>query len=123
MACMANDEIPAIRVVTGGTPPPAEGALWVSVDGRRCTTREGLFVELARALDFPDYFHHNWGSFDECVHDLEWLDAEAVILEIQHADELGTEDPGSRLVFTSTLGQRSAAYRSGFLTVWLRSAA
>ena len=43
------------------------------IRGQRCLNKERLFQEWASALQFPDYFGHNWDAFDECLGDLEWL--------------------------------------------------
>jgi RNAse (barnase) inhibitor barstar len=32
---------------------------------------ELLFGELSRALEFPDYFGHNWDAVDECIRDVD----------------------------------------------------
>jgi len=54
--------------------------------GERCTTTAGLFGEWAAALQFPYYFGGNWDSFEECIHDLEWLPARSYVFVITHAD-------------------------------------
>lgn len=39
------------------------------VRGSRCRTRQGLFMEWAAVLGFPDYFGHNWDAFYDCLRD------------------------------------------------------
>jgi Barstar (barnase inhibitor) len=43
-------------------PPP--GFVLKVIKGRPCATPASLFAEFARALEFPDYFGHNWDAFD-----------------------------------------------------------
>jgi RNAse (barnase) inhibitor barstar len=57
--------------------------------GSRCTTKQSLLEGLARELEFPPYFGHNWDALDECLADLEdWMPATAYILLFLEADEL-----------------------------------
>jgi hypothetical protein len=39
------------------------------VRGSRCRTRQGLFIEWAAVLSFPDYFGHSWDAFYDCLRD------------------------------------------------------
>ncbi|WP_144803588.1 DUF4184 family protein [Curtobacterium sp. BH-2-1-1] len=110
---------PAVHVVTGRVSPPrTTGALWVEVDGSACTTKDGILAEFSRALAFPGYFGHNWDAFDECVHDLDWLGVDAVVVHLVRARDVGRDDPESRRVLQDVLGRPDAEYAPGFLTVW-----
>ena len=64
--------------------PPTGLALKV-IKGRHCKTPANLFAEFARALEFPDYFGHNWDALEECLADLEWLPGKGYILLITDA--------------------------------------
>lgn len=33
-----------------------------------------LFEAMSDTFSFPDYFGFNWGAFDECLRDLDWLE-------------------------------------------------
>ena len=81
----------SLLVVTAGqraesvVRPPSGFALKV-IKGAKCQTITGLLTECARALDFPDYFGHNWDALEECLADLEWLPAKGYILLITDAE-------------------------------------
>ncbi|MBH0202258.1 MAG: barstar family protein [Nitrospira sp.] len=62
------------------------------IQGKNCRTPSALFTEFARALDFPDYFGHNWDALEECLADFEWLHAKGYILLIHDADAVLPED-------------------------------
>ena len=64
--------------------PPTGLSLKV-IKGRHCKTPANLFAEFARALEFPDYFGHNWDALEECLADLEWLPGKGYILLITDA--------------------------------------
>jgi hypothetical protein len=80
----------SLLVVTGGqraeslVRPPTEFALRI-IQGAKCRTTDSLLTECARALDFPDYFGHNWDALEECLIDLEWLSAKGYVLLITDA--------------------------------------
>ena len=41
--------------------------LGFSVKTMRCGAGDDLHAELAKVLNFPDYYGKNWDAFDECV--------------------------------------------------------
>ncbi len=46
----------------------------------RVSTKRGFLRKTARILQFPSYFGGNWDAFEECLNDLEWLDATGYVL-------------------------------------------
>src|SRR5262245_37794893 len=69
------------------------------VRGRKAGTAAAFFDEAAAALQFPDYFGENWDAFHDCVDDLAWLHADAVVLGLLDADRLlaAAEEPAKHL--------------------------
>lgn len=71
------------------------GDRWTSriIDSNGCKTKNGLFVEAASALGFPDYFGKNWDAFQECMNDREeWLSPGNYLLVFTDADQLLCSD-------------------------------
>jgi len=60
--------------------------------GKKMHTLQSLFNEFKAALQFPSYFGGNWGAFDECINDLEWLPSKGYILNIMSADEILSDE-------------------------------
>jgi hypothetical protein len=81
------------------------------VDGRASRTRAAFFNEAARALDFPDYFGHNWDALLDCLRDMG-----AVDLFVAHAEELLADEP---ITDTAILLRVLAIAASDGLTVTL----
>lgn len=53
------------------------------------TSAEVLFSKLAQALEFADYFGHNWDALDECLRDVPG----DVTLLVHEAESLWREAP------------------------------
>jgi hypothetical protein len=65
--------------------------------GNKMATAARLFDEFAAALQFPYYFGENWDAFDECLRDLEWLEADAYVIVITHAQQVLDCEPPEEL--------------------------
>jgi RNAse (barnase) inhibitor barstar len=48
-----------------------DSSLRVAEVGAAIRSQEDLFRELARVLEFPDYFGHNWDAVSDCLSDLD----------------------------------------------------
>jgi RNAse (barnase) inhibitor barstar len=92
--------------------PPAGLALKI-VKGCHCKTPAHLFAEFARALEFPDYFGHNWDALEECLADLEWLPAKGYILLITDAAHVLLDDEEEYETFLEVLRDAGEAWGSG----------
>ena len=46
----------------------------------RFAPKEELLKNIAQALDFPDWFGHNWDALEDCLSDLSWREAAGYIL-------------------------------------------
>lgn len=92
--------------------PPTGFALRV-IKGAKCQTTDGLLRECARALDFPDYFGHNWDALEECLADLEWLPAKGYILLITDAAQVLPAAEDEYETFLEVLRDAGEAWGNG----------
>ena len=46
----------------------------------RFAAKEQLLKNIAQALEFPDWFGHNWDALEDCLGDLSWREAAGTIL-------------------------------------------
>jgi RNAse (barnase) inhibitor barstar len=92
--------------------PPAGFALKV-IKGRRCKTPANLFAEFAQALEFPDYFGHNWDAMEECLADLEWLPAKGYVLLITNAGDVLPDNAEEYETFLEILRDAGEAWGTG----------
>jgi RNAse (barnase) inhibitor barstar len=92
---------------------PPTGLTLKVIKGRHCKTPANLFDEFARALEFPDYFGHNWDALEECLTDLEWLPAKGYILLVTDAAHLLPNDDTEYETFLEILRDAGEAWGSG----------
>ena len=57
-----------------------------SIDGLQAQTLKSFYEQIAKELEFPDYFGHNLDSLDELLNDFDWLDDDKIALYIANAD-------------------------------------
>lgn len=50
------------------------------VRGTKMVTTEGLWDEVSAAFQFPYYFGENWAAYEECLMDLDWIDAHGYVM-------------------------------------------
>lgn len=63
------------------------------IRGRKSATKASFLDEIAAALQFPYYFGENWDALHDCLADLAWLGADAVVVCITDADQLLAKAP------------------------------
>jgi len=56
------------------------------VDGQKAHTLRGFYEEIAKVLNFPEYFGFNLDSLDEMLNDLSWLKQEKIAVYITHSE-------------------------------------
>jgi RNAse (barnase) inhibitor barstar len=70
------------------TVPAQKRAAVRLIQGRACGTRDAMLDELARALDFPEYFGSNWDALEDCLTDLAWLSSNKFVFVVTNTDAL-----------------------------------
>jgi RNAse (barnase) inhibitor barstar len=104
--------IPPEKTVTTLIKPSAGYALRI-LQGKKCATPSGLFNEFARALEFPEYFGHNWDALEECLADLEWLPAKGYALLMADAQAVIPDDEEDYETLLEVLNDAGEAWSKG----------
>lgn len=94
--------------------PP--GFVLRTLQGKKCRTSASLFEEFARALNFPEYFGHNWDALEECLADLEWLPARGYILLITDAQAVIEDNEEEYETLLEVLNDAGEAWSKGQTT-------
>lgn len=68
------------------------GIFLAFLDGQQCAVLAHFYEEIAKALNFPDYFSHNFDSLDECMNDLSWISENEIRLLIFNYEDLLFEE-------------------------------
>jgi RNAse (barnase) inhibitor barstar len=58
------------------------------IDGKNIARKEQLLNHVATALHFPKDFGHNWDALEECLTDMDWVDAEGYLIYYEHIEGL-----------------------------------
>lgn len=56
--------------------------------------KRALLGALAAALEFPDWFGHNWDALEDCLTDLSWIRASGHLIVIEGSACLARDDLG-----------------------------
>lgn len=86
------------------------GFLVKVVHGNKCRDSARLFAELAEAMEFPDYFGHNWDALEECLADLEWLPAKGYVLVFTDAEQILSDDEEAFSLFVEVLNDAAEGW-------------
>ncbi|HLS05058.1 MAG TPA: barstar family protein [Wenzhouxiangella sp.] len=84
----------------------------VRIDLHGCSDKPGLLAGIARALEFPDYFGHNWDALGDCLADLSWLGRPAPMLIFGGLDDLASHDPDSLATLHAVLVDSASLARN-----------
>jgi hypothetical protein len=77
----------------------------------RVSTKRGFLRKTARILRFPSYFGGNWDAFEECLNDLEWLDAGGYVLLFDNLKAFGRKAPDEMETARSIFKDTAASWK------------
>ena len=66
--------------------------LSVTLDGKSMKSRDCLFNEISKKMNFPDYFGRNWNALDDCFQDLAWIEQDEITVTLLNKEYILTED-------------------------------
>ena len=64
------------------------GFAYFHIDGKNIARKEQLLNHVATALHFPKDFGHNWDALEECLTDMDWVDADGYVIYYEHIEAL-----------------------------------
>ena len=90
----------------------SNGFAFFHIEGKNITRKEQLLNHAATALRFPADFGHNWDALEECLTDLEWVDADGYILYYDHIDGLLSAHPDQFETLVEILRDAVASWKA-----------
>ena len=67
-------------------------AVW-RVNLAKVRSKAGLLAALAKTLEFPDWFGHNWDALQDCLTDLSWRPALRYVVVLENCEGLAASAP------------------------------
>ena len=87
------------------------GYAFFHIDGKNIARKEQLLNHVATALRFPEHFGNNWDALEECLTDLEWVDAEGYVIYYDHIDGLLGAHPDQFETFVEIVRDAVASWK------------
>lgn len=84
----------------------------VRIDLAGCRDKAALLARVAAALEFPDWFGHNWDALADCLADLGWLPEDDLLLLLENVAGLRAAAPVDYKVALEILAEVSGAWHA-----------
>lgn len=85
----------------------------------RFAAKEELLKNIAQALDFPQWFGHNWDALEDCLSDLSWQKGEAAGTVVLFEKPRRDDDFGVLIDVLLSAAQSWAARRKPFFALFV----
>ncbi|RTL40991.1 MAG: hypothetical protein EKK49_02460 [Rhodocyclaceae bacterium] len=88
------------------------------LDLTHTTDKKGFLTAIGEALDFPDWYGHNWDALADCLNDMSWMEADGYVLVLDHADAFAAANPADFGTALTILQEASDAWREDGVPFW-----
>ncbi len=90
-----------------------------SVDLSTVRDKDALLERLAAALEFPDWFGHNWDALADCLGDLSWLRADGHLILLERCDGFRAAHDEDFTTALQVFAAAAEAWREARRTLWV----
>jgi RNAse (barnase) inhibitor barstar len=66
---------------------------YIFLSGKNITDKESFIHVLAEKMSFPSYFGENWDALEECLRDLDWLNADGYMIVYDQFEVFAEREP------------------------------
>lgn len=88
------------------------------VDLGEVTDKAGFLKRMALALEFPDWFGHNWDALRDCLADMSWQPAEGYVVILEHCDTFRADNAEDFATALQVLGAAADDWREENVPFW-----
>ena len=78
-----------------------------------------VFDAMARALEFPDWFGHNWDALADVLEDRDWLGRHGIVIALSHATAYRREHPHEWSTLEDLLREASEFWKERHAGFWI----
>ncbi|HSM12157.1 MAG TPA: barstar family protein [Lysobacter sp.] len=97
----------------------AAGLYCARLDLTDCRGKADLLASLARVLEFPSWFGHNWDALADCLDDLEWLRGAGYLLVLDNPAGMSAAAPKDFAVALDILADAARKWRERGTPFWV----
>jgi RNAse (barnase) inhibitor barstar len=88
------------------------------IDLADCDDKEAVLAAMATALEFPDWFGHNWDALADCLTDFSWSESPGYVLVFSGAGNFSGSAPDDFDTLVEVLSQASASWSELQVPFW-----
>ena len=84
----------------------------------RITDKAGFLAAVGTALDFPDWYGHNWDALADCLSDLSWMPADGYVIVLENADDFARACPADFATALEIFQEAADTWRDDGVPLW-----
>lgn len=97
----------------------AAGLYCARLDLADCRGKAELLAGLARVLEFPAWFGHNWDALADCLDDLGWLRGSGYLLVLENPARMSAVAPKDFALALDILADAARKWRERDTPFWV----
>ena len=82
------------------------------------TDKEAFLEAVGKALNFPDWYGHNWDALADCLTDLSWMAADGYVIILEHSDAFAAAAPADFAMALSVFQDAADTWREDGIPFW-----
>jgi RNAse (barnase) inhibitor barstar len=88
------------------------------VDLKGVEDKDALLGTIAKALDFPDWFGHNWDALADCLADFNWRPAEGYVVLLENCDGIHGRAESDFVTLMQVFSRAADEWREQGIPFW-----